>query len=82
MMMNQDLASMLSMGAHLARELGATSEEIATTVEVSEDYLMDLRRQVANLHADVAEMEIRLRNLEQVSPRANGNGKNGNGGPR
>jgi hypothetical protein len=53
-------------------------------VVVSEAYLLDIRRQVANLNADVAEIEVRLRDLELVTPRKNGglNGDVGNGHPR
>jgi len=81
--MNAELASMLAMGARLARGMGASEEEVAAVV-VSEAYLLDIRRQVALLHADVAEIEVRLRDLEKVTPRKNGglNGDVGNGHPR
>jgi hypothetical protein len=81
--MNAELASMLAMGARLARGMGASEEEVAAVV-VSEAYLLDIRRQVANLHADIAELEIRMRDLEKVTPRKNGglNGDVGNGHPR
>lgn len=62
-MMNDELKSMLEMGARLARGTGATEDDVAAVV-LSEDYLMDLRRQVAELHADVAELWVHLRKMK------------------
>jgi hypothetical protein len=77
--MNEELKSMLAMGARLARGMGAADDEVAQAVGVPGD--LDLRRQVAELHADIAELEIRMRRLEQVAPPSIIR-RNGNGGPR